>query len=306
MPPRAGAATRARARVRAPPRARNAVAARASRPRFQMLMMRESFCTRLSSRSPCLIAAWYCAFLVSGRVDETMPATLSIVHESRPLEMNAASSVSRYASETPKVPDIDASETDRYDSRNCVSGHTARSGARGTDERQSTRASIRLQSAEARRGACRGLEPRGALTGHDAQLAVVVARVRCEEAVALEGSVEDVDERAEEGAVLAVVQPVEQPRQVRDLVDDLQNLRRVDHLRRAHTREAPTRDEQVTWPASARGRRQHCSRERQQGRRAIRDVPRGKRFIVGGCGGYFIEALEGSGSRGEEWPSPWA
>jgi len=60
-----------------------------------MLMTRESFCTRLSSKSPCLIVAWYCAFFVSGRVDETMPLTLSIEHESRPPEMNWARSMSR-------------------------------------------------------------------------------------------------------------------------------------------------------------------------------------------------------------------
>ena len=34
-----------------------------------------SFCRRFSSRSPCLIADWYCAFLASGLVVSITPAT---------------------------------------------------------------------------------------------------------------------------------------------------------------------------------------------------------------------------------------
>ena len=44
-----------------------------------MLITRASFCTRLSSRSPCLIVAWYWAFFESGRVLHTIPPTLSMV-----------------------------------------------------------------------------------------------------------------------------------------------------------------------------------------------------------------------------------
>ena len=61
----------------------------------QTLITRESFWTRLSSESPCLMVAWYCAFFVSGRVEETMPLTLSMEHERRPAEMNCESSTSR-------------------------------------------------------------------------------------------------------------------------------------------------------------------------------------------------------------------
>ena len=61
----------------------------------QMLITRDSFCTRFRSRSPCLMAAWYCAFFVSGRVDATTPVTLSMEQERRPEEMKAESSWSR-------------------------------------------------------------------------------------------------------------------------------------------------------------------------------------------------------------------
>jgi len=54
----------------------------------QMLMTRLSFCSRLSSRSPCLMVAWYCADWWSGRVDETTRFTLSILQLSRSAEMH--------------------------------------------------------------------------------------------------------------------------------------------------------------------------------------------------------------------------
>ena len=34
-----------------------------------------SFCRRFNSRSPCLIADWYCAFFASGLVVSITPAT---------------------------------------------------------------------------------------------------------------------------------------------------------------------------------------------------------------------------------------
>ena len=45
-----------------------------SRPRHASTTL-PSFCTRLSSKSPCLMHAWYCAFLVSGRFVSTTPPT---------------------------------------------------------------------------------------------------------------------------------------------------------------------------------------------------------------------------------------
>lgn len=59
------------------------------------------------------MVAWYWAFLLSGRVEDTMPPTLSMEHERRPAEMSIASSVSRYTGETPNVAAIDSRETER-------------------------------------------------------------------------------------------------------------------------------------------------------------------------------------------------
>ena len=59
-----------------------------------------------------MIAARYWAFFVSGRVDETTALTLSILHGRRPAAMNAESSSSRKAVETPNEFAIDASDTD--------------------------------------------------------------------------------------------------------------------------------------------------------------------------------------------------
>lgn len=61
----------------------------------QTLMTRESFCKRLSSRSPCLMVVWYCAFLRSGRVLLTTPFTLSILQLSREVAMKPESSCPR-------------------------------------------------------------------------------------------------------------------------------------------------------------------------------------------------------------------
>lgn len=58
-----------------------------------MLITRESFCTRLSSTSPCLITSWYWKFTLSGRIVSTTPPTLSILQDSRPAAMKRDSSL---------------------------------------------------------------------------------------------------------------------------------------------------------------------------------------------------------------------
>jgi len=63
--------------------------------RVYRLMTRESLWMRLRSESPCLMTDWYCAFLVSGRVVSTMPATLSILQWSLPAAMKRESSLNR-------------------------------------------------------------------------------------------------------------------------------------------------------------------------------------------------------------------
>eukprot|EP00966_Prymnesium_polylepis_P277992 6423060-Prymnesium_polylepis.1 len=85
-----------------------------------------------------------------------------------------------------------------------------------------------------------GLRPRGGgarlvekvgreAKSEHAHLAEVVAAVLVEEPVRLE-RIDDVDERPHEHLVLALVQARDQPAERRDLVQHLQDLRRVDDL----------------------------------------------------------------------------
>mmetsp|Transcript_91087 Transcript_91087/g.150945 ORF Transcript_91087/g.150945 Transcript_91087/m.150945 type:complete len:129 (-) Transcript_91087:1000-1386(-) len=86
----------------------------------QMSMAPDSFCIRLSSRSPCLMISTYTWLRLSDVFDSITPPTLSILQVNFPEEMNDESSVSMKEDDTPNSVAMASSVTDRYEARNCL------------------------------------------------------------------------------------------------------------------------------------------------------------------------------------------
>lgn len=58
-----------------------------------MLITLDNFCTLLRSKSPCFTIAWYCQFLLSGRLVSTTPPTRSTLQCNLPAAINRDNSL---------------------------------------------------------------------------------------------------------------------------------------------------------------------------------------------------------------------